>query len=129
MKTINSQAGLRDAIMQLEVQRALEERMLKEKFNLAYNSVKPINLIKNTIKEAAASLDLKENLLNTSIGLTAGYLSKVLLVGLTRNPLKQIVGSALMFIITNVVAKNPETVKSLGKGILNLIKRKPSDKP
>jgi len=45
---INSATDLRAAILQLETRQAAEEKLLKENFHLAYESIKPINLIKNT---------------------------------------------------------------------------------
>ncbi len=122
MQYINSDSSLRAAIQQLEARQAEEVKMIRAQFGLAYESVKPINLIKNTFKEAAESLDLRENMLNTSVGLGAGYLSKLLFVGMSHNPVKKLLGNVLMFGITNVVAKHPEAVKSLGNRIINLVR-------
>lgn len=128
MQKINSETDLRDAILQLERKRADEGIMLKEQFDLALDSVKPINLIKSTFKKAVASRDLRDNILNTSVGLTAGYLSKILFVSVMKSPLKKLLGTALMFGITNIVARNPEAVKSLGKGFFKMIRSKSGDR-
>jgi len=122
MQYINSDSSLRAAILQLEARQSEEVKMLRAQFCLVYESVKPINLIKSTFKEAAESLELRENILNTSVGLSVGYLSKMLFVGMSHNPVKKMLGNVLLFGITNVVAKNPEAVKSLGHRILNLIR-------
>jgi len=127
MEKITTIADLREAILRLEYRKTEEEYMLKRHFHQAYDSIKPINLLKKTIHDAAASIDLKDNMLNTSIGLGAGYLAKLLLTGATRNPITKLVGSALMFGITNVVANNPDTMKSLGSRVLKLFKRKHRD--
>ena len=124
MRKIDSETDLRDAILQLEIQRANEGKILKEQFYLAVDSMKPINLIKNTFKEAIASRDLKYDIVNTSVGLTAGYLSKIVFTNVLKTPLTKLLGTALMFGITNLVARNPETVKSLGKGFLKMIRSK-----
>jgi hypothetical protein len=126
IKKIISENDLREAILHLETKQAGEAQALKEQFLLAYDGVKPINLIKSTLKEAAASQELKGNLLNTSLGLTAGYLSKIFLQGLSTNPLKKILGTVLMFSIVSLVAKNPDKVKSLSSGFRGLMKLKPS---
>lgn len=128
MQTINSASDLRDAILLLEVKQAEEEKMLREQFQLTYESIKPINLIKNTLKEVVHSGDLKDNILSTSVGLTAGYLSKVLFEIVTPSPLRKLLGTALMFGITNLVAKHPEAVKSVGKGFFRIIRNKLSDR-
>lgn len=121
MHQINSSTQLREVILDLEIKQTGEEKILKQQFQLAYESVKPINLIKSTFKEVTASQDLKDNLLNTTVGITAGYLSKKLFEGVSDSPLKKLLGTALMFGITNAVAKNPEAVKAAARGIFNLI--------
>jgi hypothetical protein len=121
MGKINSEAELKAAILQLEIKQADERRVLKEQYLLAYEGIKPINLIKNTFKEVTASPEIKDEILNTSIGIAAGYASKVLFQGASHSPLRKLFGTVLMFGITNAVTKHPEVVKSMGKGILNII--------
>ena len=79
MQKINSDASIKDAILELKMRQAHEGKMLKEQFNLAFESIQPINIIKNTFKEVADSDDLKDDILNTSVGLVVGYLSQKLL--------------------------------------------------
>ena len=124
MQKISSETGLRDAILQLETQRTDEGKMLREQFNHTIEGLQPINLIKSTFREAVVSRDLKENIINTSVGLTAGYLTKIVFAGVMKTPLTKLLGTALMFGVTNLVAKNPEAVKSLGKGFFNMIRSK-----
>jgi len=133
MQKINSEATLKAAIVQLERKRAEEEKMLREQFHLACESMKPINLIKSTFKEAVASgkeamasPDIKDNIVNTSVGLAAGYVSKLLFVNVSRSPLRKLIGIALQFGITKLVAENPEAVKSMGKGLMKIISPKPA---
>ena len=121
MEKINSEASLKAAILQLEIMQTEEGKMLKEQFHQAYESIKPINLIKSTFHQLAASEDIKDNIINTSVGLAAGYLAEKLVEGMTSGPFKKLLGAAVMFGVTNVVAKNPETVKSLGKGVLKIM--------
>lgn len=128
MQEINSATGLRNAILQLENRKTDEGKMLKEQFHLAYNSIKPINLIKSTIKEAASSPNLKSNILNTSVGLATGYISKTLFVGMSNNPLKKFIGGILMFAFTNLVTKNSDSVKAFGQNVLNIIRKRSGDR-
>lgn len=121
MNKLNSETALQNAIQQLEAKQRHEADALTEQFHTAYESLKPINLIKSTIKDAAASIDLKNNLLNTTIALASGYLSKKLYERFSKSPLKRLVGSALMFGVTNLIAKNPETIKSVGEQLLNAV--------
>ncbi|MCX6306399.1 MAG: hypothetical protein NT040_15660 [Bacteroidetes bacterium] len=124
MEKINSETTLRAAIERLEFRQAEEGKVLKEHFLIAYESIKPVNLVLNTFREIMASRDLKDNIINTSVGLAAGYLSKLVFERGTRNPVKKLAGNALMFGIVDLVAKNPETVKSLGNRLLKMIRGK-----
>jgi hypothetical protein len=124
MKNIITETDLKDAILQLEMKWADEGKIVKDQFYLAVDSIRPINLIKSTFKEGIASRDLRDNIINTSVGLTAGYLSKIVFSGVMKSPLTKLLGTALMFGVTNIVARNPETVKSLGKGLFNMIRNR-----
>ena len=125
MQQINSAAGLRDAIVQLERRQAAEGEILKEQFRLVYEGVKPLNLLKSVFMEAADSHDLKVSMLNTFIGMTTGYLSKKLFESVTKSPFKKLAGNAVMIGITNDVEEHPDFVFALGRGILGLFRKKP----
>lgn len=124
MAKLTSQDRLKGAILDLEQKREYEGKILKEQFHDTFESLKPINLIKSTLKDATGSPELKGNLVNTSVGLTAGYLSKALFQGISRSPFKRLIGTAIMFGITNIVAKHPKTVKKLGNKVINMLRRK-----
>jgi len=124
MQTINSATNLRAAILELEEKRAMDEKIVRDHFHQAYESIKPLNLIKSTFKEVAQSEDIKDELINTSIGLTAGYISKKIFEGVAGNPLKKLLGTALMFGVKSLVARNPETVKKLVGGLFAIVKKK-----
>lgn len=124
MKKEDLSMELNEAIHQLEKKQAVERQLLKEQFHDAYESVKPINLIKNTIKEISETKDLKDHIINTALGLSAGYLSKMIFVGMSKNPMKKMLGNALMIGISNLVIKHPEVVKSVGISIFRMIRNK-----
>jgi hypothetical protein len=123
MQKIISETTLRDAIVILESRRTREENALKAELHRTYESIQPINLIKSTYHEIAASQGLKNELINTSVGLVAGYISKALFESLSHSPLKKLIGTAILFGVTSAVAKNPEAVKSLAAGAFNIIRK------
>lgn len=128
MEQIKTQHDLRAAILRLEHQQAEEGKALKEQFKTAYNSVRPANIILNTLKDLGDSSFVKDGFLNTTVGLGTGYLSKVVFQGVVNSPIKKLLGSALMFGITNVVAKNPDAIKNMAKKFFNLFgKRSPDE--
>lgn len=122
MRNINSETDLKSAIADLENKQQEEGKMLKEDFQNAYEDVKPVKIIVNTLKEAFESSELKDQLLITSVGLAAGYISKKLFVRESHGEVKKIIAAALVFGITNYIAKHPDEVKLAGKIAMNFIR-------
>lgn len=128
MEPIKTQHELRAAILRLEYQQAEEGRALKEHFQLAYKSIKPANIILNTLKDLGESSILKDGILNSSVGFGTGYLSKVLFQGVVNSPIKKLLGSAIMFGITNFVTKHPDGIKLMGAKIFKFFGSKTASK-
>jgi hypothetical protein len=124
MQNITSTAGLKDAIQLLEVERADKGRLLKEQFFLTYESFRPVNLLKGTLKDIASSPYLIDNILSTGIGLASGFLSKKVFIGASGNKLRKLIGYVLQFGVTNFVAQRPDAIKSFGRIFFKLIHRK-----
>jgi hypothetical protein len=74
MSKITTSAGLQDAIKMLEDKQVMNKRILKERFVETYESFRPVNLIKRTLKKVTSSSFLADKLLGPAIGLAAGYL-------------------------------------------------------
>jgi hypothetical protein len=122
MQTIVTESDLRIAILQLESRQAEESILMKAQFLVAVESIKPINLIKSAFIEVTESEDLQDNLVNSAVGLSAGYISKMLFQGISHSPLRKIIGTAVMFGIKNVVAQNPEAIRRGGRLFFKIIR-------
>ncbi|MHB1146769.1 MAG: hypothetical protein ACYC01_04150, partial [Lutibacter sp.] len=127
MEPIKTQHELRAAILRLEYQQTEEGRALKEQFHLAYKSVKPANIILNTLKDLGDSSIITDNFLNTSVGFGTGYLSKMVFQGVVNSPIKKLLGSVLMYGITNFVSRNPDGIKLMGKKLFKMFGSKSAD--
>lgn len=116
---------LKESIRLLEIRQDEEGKILKEQFKLTYESLKPANLIKSTLKELAGTSESKTNLFETIVSILTGYLSKKILVGSNSNIFMKMFGVLLQYGITYVVANNADSIRNL---ITNLIDRflKPS---
>jgi len=114
MLKIITESDLRIAILQLESKQAEEGKELKAQFLVAVESIKPVNLIKSIFTEVVESEGIQHSLVNSSVGLSLGYITKVLFQGISNSPLRKILGTALMFGIKNLVAQNPEAIKKGG---------------
>ena len=118
MQKITSVLELKDAIRSLEEKQADQGRVLKEQFFIVVESIRPVNIIKSTFKEVATSPKLMSEILSTTIGLAAGYVSNKTIVGSSGNLFRKLVGTVLQFGVTALILKNPEAVRSLGQTLL-----------
>jgi hypothetical protein len=119
MKNRNETDALNELISIEERKHANDWILLKEQFHLAYESIKPINLIKKVVHEVSASPEIKNDLVSNAIGLSTGFLSKKLLVGSSHSPVKRVFGTIFQYAIANLVSKHTDTIKSIGGNILN----------
>ena len=124
MQNITSTADLKNAIQLIEVEQAENGQLLKKQFYTTYESIKPVNLIKGTLRDIVSTPNLIDNVLDTVIGLASGYLTKRLVVGASGNIFRRLFGSMVQLGITNVVTQHPEGIKSIGHYIIQHIFRK-----
>jgi hypothetical protein len=128
MQKINSAVSLKNAILELEEKQVREGKLMKMQCLNAFESAKPFNLIVSTFQDLTHSLTqskvLKDSILSTALGVAAGYLSKNFIEEGSESPFKKILGRALMFGITNVVAQHPDTVRSFGSELMKIIEQK-----
>jgi hypothetical protein len=124
MQNITSTTALRNAIQLLEVDQGIKGQLLKDQFYIVYESLKPVNFLKNTLHDISSSPLLVDNILSTSMGIASGFLTNRVFVGASGSLIRKLLGSVLQFGVTNVVAQHPETIKSLGEVIMQFILRK-----
>ena len=122
MKKINATEKLNQDIILLKAKRDDEFIALKKQIHTTYESIKPINLIKNAIKDVTALPDIKEGIGKVAIGVASGYLVKNIVFRSTYNPLKKLAGVALQVLVTNLAAKNSDKIKESGKGAFHFLK-------
>jgi hypothetical protein len=121
MENISTPAELNRAIQLMEAEQSVLLLKVKENFFHTYESLKPINLITGIMDEVTSSPYLTNNIVDTAIGLTAGYISRKAVVKNSDGVLRKLFGTVLQFGVTNLVAQNPESIKSFGKFILQHI--------
>ena len=117
---INNAVQLKQAIALLQTQQEEEKFILVEEFRRTYESLKPVNLIKTTFNKILHTPDITNQVVDTSIGLGAGVLSKKLLIGNSTNVFKRFFGTIIELTVANAVAKNSDGIKRHG---LQLIKK------
>lgn len=128
---IANTSDLTEAIKKLEIKRKLQEEGIRDHVHDLLISLKPTNILKQTIEEVRESTSLKHNLLKVALGLGAGYFSRKMIVGKSAGVVKKALGAALQYGITNFVAKKsmdesgydapyPKQKKSLFRRILSI---------
>jgi hypothetical protein len=124
MHKITSLDQLKNEIQLLEAEQAVKRQLLVEQLTVTYESLKPVNILRRTLKEIATSQDLTDNLLGTVTGLASGYLSKKVFIGTSGNLFRKLLGSILQFGVTSVISQHPDIIKSFGNSILQFFLRK-----
>lgn len=123
VERITSVAGLKSEISVLEDEHSAKELLLREQLYLTYESLRPVNIIKDTLRDMF-SPNLTENISGTAIGAAGGYLLRKLLVGSSRNLFRKLLGSVLQLGITNVAANKSEAITSFGQYLLQKLLHK-----
>jgi len=121
MENITCAAELKLAIIETQFEHAIQGELLKEQLLATFESLKPVNIIKSTLSEITSSPYLVENMLSAVIGLVGGFVSKKIAVGTSHNIFRKIMGTALQFGVTNLVAQHPEALKNVGQIIIEKI--------
>jgi len=103
--------------------RSVNSGRFNNEFQAGFDSSEVPNQNNPNMKEVFVTVEEKESLLTTTIGIAAGYLVKKIFVGKSKNPGKLLIGNILMFGVTNLVARHPETVRAAADLTLGLIGR------
>lgn len=118
MQNITSVSGLKNAIRELEIEQSVKGRLLKDHIYLIRESLKPVNLLRNALKETFSSDCLAENFSATAILAASGFLLKKIFIGKSAIKLKKLAGTVLQFGVTNFIAQNSDQIKSFVRDLL-----------
>ena len=124
MQNITSTVSLKSAIQLLESEQAQKGQQLKAQLYIVYESLKPVNLVKNALQDISSSPFLIDNILSTGLGIASGFLTNKIFIGRSGSIIRKLLGTILQFGVTNTVAQHPETIKSIGQVIMQYIIRK-----
>lgn len=124
MQNIKSIAELKNSIRSLEVEQAEKGKLLKEEFYATVERLKPANLVANALNGIEKSPYLIENILGATMGLVTSFYSNKLIFSARGNKLKKLIGIILQVGVTNLVARNKGTVRSIGQVIFKHLARK-----
>jgi hypothetical protein len=112
--------SLKEAIKVLEIKQAEEGQLLKEQLLITYENLKPINILKNIVKDFYSTDNYKQDFLEIVAGMTSGFISKKIIIGKSKNPILKLVGLAIQFGMTTLVSKKYNLIK---ESIVHFINR------
>ena len=90
-------------ISALQAKHDQELLLCKEQAFLVFRGFTPLSFLKTMVTEILSAPDIKKNLLNYLFELTAGYISKNMIVTATSNPIKKVISQVLQFALKNVM--------------------------
>jgi hypothetical protein len=97
MKTTSEKQALIAKINTLQAQQVEDLAEFKEQLELAYDSIKPLNFIKNTLHQITSSSDIRSDLLHGAVNITTALIGKNLIAGLAETPIKKMINGILRF--------------------------------
>lgn len=128
MKAISNVVLLNDEILLLESRQAYEFELMRQQFHITSESLKPVNLIASTLREVITLPETGNKLIDNTIGIATGFITRKLLFGASASPVKKVIGTMLQFGISNLVYKNAFAVKAIGGTILqSIFSKKPKE--
>jgi hypothetical protein len=119
MQKVSAADTLRKTIFMLEIRQIVERKLLSEQLKATYDSVKPLNVLRKMIGEITEPSVLKDDLVQSAIGLVSGYVSRKLLVRSSKNPILRLAGIIAQFGVTTFVANNSASIEAMGIQYLN----------
>ncbi|WP_320052684.1 hypothetical protein [uncultured Acetobacteroides sp.] len=118
---------LKEQILQLEERRSAEMKELKEQLYVAYESLKPTNIIRKTLHDIVASHDVQTDFIEAMLLVVSRFISKKI-ADITTSPppnmLKQLLGVTLQMAFSSLAAKYSDHMKALISSMLNLLLHK-----
>lgn len=102
---INNATQLKEAIALLEKNIDFKKQILIEQFHDTYESLRPVNLVKNSVRKFASKPGFVNKLVAVAVGTGARVMSTKLLPGKSNNFFKKIFNSAIQLTLSRVTAK------------------------
>ena len=127
MKVEDETAKLKATIAILEKIKVLEETQLKTQFKNSLESLQPLKLVKNSFEKLANQPEFKADLIDTSLSLITGYLSKRFLFGSSKSPIKKAFGNLMQMGVTAVTAKYFEDLREFTSAFFSSLGSKEDD--
>jgi hypothetical protein len=112
MNNISNIDQLKLAIAALETKRTDQGQVVKEQFLNIQEQLQPVNMLKNTVKDFIASNELKNGIIDVSMGAAAGFLVRKIFNGESKNIFQKLLTVATESFVSTEVARKGDQLRS-----------------
>ncbi len=106
-----SHDALAQKIRELEMRQDQQMDELKMSFSALSESINPVNLFKGALRSVAETPGLKTSAIDTALSVGAGILGRKMIVRKSGGFLRKLAGTAVQFLVTNLVRNKIPEVK------------------
>ncbi len=117
MRKITGLSDLERRVDELELMHVTQKRELSESFRSVAHELNPANLIRKGMLEVVNTPGLKSTAIDTAVGSGLGFLSRKLVTFRSRNVLRKLAGTAVEFIVTNLVRNKLPKIRGKTKDV------------
>jgi hypothetical protein len=118
---------LKERIRLLEIKQAEEGQQLKAQLLLTYESLKPINLLKSSVKELVTSDGIRDSLFKSVVLLVSGFLSNLFISKTKGGPFLKMLASLLQLGATNFIGRYSDQIQDFFTNIIDRFMKKPKE--
>lgn len=112
---------IRKLILEKSLQHASEGQQLKVHYHRTYESLRPVNIIRDTIKNVFVSPELKTGIVNYLMGIASGFIVKKVITGRSSSTLASLAGMVMELVVSRKVSSNGAEIRVLAALILRKI--------
>jgi hypothetical protein len=112
VRKVSDLKELEQRIDELEKLREVQKEELKADFRGLAHDLSPAVLIRKGVKQIVEQPGLKATAMDTAIGSGLGFLGRKLIIGKSGNFLRKIAGTAVQFVVSNLVRNKMPAMRS-----------------
>jgi hypothetical protein len=120
MKIKNSKE-LEARITELQKRKVIQESLLISQVNTTVDSLKPINLIRNTFSNIRETPEVRNNILKSIAGFGLGMLTKRLFIGKSKSLVSKMLSTGLELGMAKAAVKQTDKLRAYGIAVYNNI--------
>lgn len=111
MAGLSSDSRLQQEINRLKKKEEQQQEELLEAMDRLTRSVSPAGLLGAAIRNISEDPDIRAGLIDTAVGVGAGWIGKKLVTGNQKNIFAKVTGSVLQFVLSGLVSRKMHQVR------------------